>query len=918
MPTLFTKDGASAVFETPEEVQAALATGEWVLPESGRVGYTTPTGRNVELAPEALANMPGHGHYGVQSGLEGAAEATDAAVHSAYSGVGDQLLGAAEGAGSVLSFGLTDLGLDALGADTALREKHTVGRTVGEIAGVVGSIAVGGGLGAGTSLGKALARTPAGMLTKAAAAGKTPLARIAMASGEGAAYGVGQAVSNIALAEPGVTAEQVVSEIGQGALLGAALGGAGGAFGEGIRKIAASRAATAPRFDLGSTEARGVMTTMAKSYRNIDDAVDFAVKEEAAVLSKQADDIYQAELGAFKATKEQQKAADAAASTAREAERVATAEKAYQANPLRSQLDEMRASRDELEQLIAARGENGTLNAAEPLIRRMNAIALKVGDARLPPVVWDDLADAVLTEGGVSQGRQLTQLVKRADGLTKKFEKMIRSQADEAAGKHMASRAVDEGWALPKPDLKAPKRTPVAAPPKPKRPEVFGGLPGKPLGTDGVKSLLKQAEKDPEGFLKSVTEIGDYYKAAQAATAKNPRAAAVVKDSIDEITAALDNMIPKDARATLGDPQTIAAILGISAGAEVVLPDGPAQDILHVAAALKLLGGMRMGGRSMGLGKRMVRAITRRAGAGAASGAMRSLPYVQKLGPAAQTAAVGGGASFGYEATGAAQRFLDRMTKGTRSAVVSQSAVDARISGAIERTAKGKPSKARVMPGLTLVLDKLLGDIDPPKSTKEKFKVIQDRLAKYAVAPDAALNSVYELLRPVQEVSEQLADMMESTFGAQIDYLVSKMPLDPGTMVMFGKSMWSPSDRELYEFGLYAMGVLLPLDVADMIADGVVPPQAAEALATTNPEIFAKLQVGIIERADEVRENSTYNQRIALGLAFQLPLDPTTDPRYVAFMQDMHAQKTMEQAAGSSGEGSTPEESYSDAQKLLS
>jgi hypothetical protein len=72
-----------------------------------------------------------------------------------------------------------------------------------------------------------------------------------------------------------------------------------------------------------------------------------------------------------------------------------------------------------------------------------------------------------------------------------------------------------------------------------------------------------------------------------------------------------------------------------------------------------------------------------------------------------------------------------------------------------------------------------------------------------------------------------------------------------------------------------------------------------------------------MERADEVRDNSTLNQRIALGLAFKVALEPTADPRYVAFVQNMHASKTMEQAAGKAAEGSTPEESYSEAQKLL-
>jgi hypothetical protein len=219
---------------------------------------------------------------------------------------------------------------------------------------------------------------------------------------------------------------------------------------------------------------------------------------------------------------------------------------------------------------------------------------------------------------------------------------------------------------------------------------------------------------------------------------------------------------------------------------------------------------------------------------------------------------------------------------------------------------------------MNAVLDKLAGEPEGSKRTpQEKFKTVQERLAKYSVAPDAAMAQVYELLKPIAEASEMLADMAELALGVQLDYLLEKMPKDPGTMMSFGKSLWQPSDRELYEFAACAMGTCMPLDTIDLIADGLVPPQAAHALAATNPELFTKFQMGIMERADEVRANSTYNQRIALGLAFQVPLEPTSDARYVAFIQDNHAQKTMAQAAGEAGEANTPEESYSDAQKLL-
>lgn len=871
MPTLYTKDGASAVFETPEEVKAALASGEWTLPESGTVGYTTPlSGTAVQMSPEALELTPGGANYGVERGNEGFDPALQGAVHSAYSGLGDQLLGAAEGAGSVLTFGASDFALDALGADTKLREEHTVGRKLGEAAAMVGTALSPFSEG---NLARLLSKTPAGMVSKLGSGGASLLGRVARTAGEGAAYGLGQAASEIALADPGMTAEQVVSELGQGALLGAALGGGGGLLGEGVRAVGAYRASrgVAAGIDFSEGAGKEAIGQLARAHRDIDEAVDVVAKEHASML------------------KEAHSNAEAALT-----------KQYFDNSPMQAQLAELRYNRNELERLVASDGSL-QLGAAEPLIDKMNKIALAVGDARLPPIVLDDLTEGVLVEGARAQGRQMMSLVKRADSLTTKFEKLMQeTAAAQAAGKIVADPALAKAFP------KAPR-------------EVLGLHPDELVKPESFKRLLNLAHSDPKKLVKDLIQLDDYYKAATAAVKGNPVAEMRVKEGIAAYKNAFDLTVPVAAQEKLSG--MVTTVLGLEVGVEALVPEGPAKDFLRLAAAYKLAGGLVgriRGARS--LGRQIASAVGRRTAAGLGSGLVRELPAVRALPGALQTAAIGGGAGGAYQLYGAGEKLVSRMRGGIRAAASTQAATHAHVGAAIERAATGKPQKVRAMPGLNVLLDKLVGDPDESakKTPQAKFKVVQERLTKYAVAPDATMNSVYEMLKPVQEVSEQLADNMETTLGVQLDYLLDKMPRDPGTMVMLGKSMWSPSDRELYEFGLHAMGVLQPLHVVDMIADGFVPPQAAQALAATNPEIFTKLQMGILQRADEVRENSTYNQRIALGLAFQIPLDPTTDPRYVAFQQDMHAQKTMKQAAGAAGETNTPEESYSDAQKLLS
>lgn len=1018
MPTLYTKDGASAVFETPAEVEAALASGQWMLPESGRVGYVSPTGVEQQLTPEALSMMPGNQHYGVESGVAGSAEALEGAVHNAYSGLGDQLIGAGEGAASVLSLGVSDLALDALGADTALRKEHTVGRTVGEIAGIVGTafapglgaagaaaLEAGGALSRAQKVGRLLLKTPGGAVSKFGAGGKGALARVAHMAGEGAAYGVGQAISNVALAEPGLTAEQVISELGQGALLGGALGGAVGGIGVGAGKFAASRAARRGVLDLEKGVAKEALATMSKAQKTVDEFTDFAAaegKKNAKEIRKavgqvgshsprargvgggEVDATLLGSLDEFAApglpgaagvaqaagagvpvmiTKQMRADLKAAGwmddtidqmtpKEAWEALRGVGRPKAApsvdslplraqgglpgDANSLRGLDPQLPTSRFSAAQVsaaqrdverVAARGAPGALDdiAANPTNALQDTIAQQAGAARVR-AAYGSVDNLPLTRPGATAVEAdltgaLAENAARMEqrGAVRAAAGDVRQQAIREPVRY-AQDAVDVSklevkFANNLEEALANARGPAVN--KYKLRAAFDLKPGEAVGPDAFKRLFKMAEKQPEEFVKRVRMVGDYFESAKAATANNPVAKARVADALSEFDAAIGKLVDPDTALKLSDPKVIGGILAAETGIEM-LPDGPAKNLLRMGAAYKLLGGIgaiRGGGNS--LISRAAKSIGRRYSAGYMSGVVRTLPIVQRMSPQVATGLTGAGASGGYELFNFADRLLNG--RALKSAMTSQATAQSTLAAAVDRVATGKPVRARAMPAMNLVLDRLAGEPEGSKRTpQEKFKTVQERLAKYGVAPDAAMNSVYEMLKPLGEASEQLADLAESVLGVQLDYLLQKMPKDPGTNVVLGKSMWQPSDRELYEFTAYAMGVVMPLETIDLIADGLVPPQAAHALAATNPELFTKFQFGIMERADEVRANSTYNQRIALGLAFQVPLEPTADPRYVAFMQDNHAQKTMAQAAGEAGEANTPEESYSDAQKLLS
>jgi hypothetical protein len=191
-------------------------------------------------------------------------------------GLGNELKAGLAGAARGATFGLSDV----IGADLGkreallkLQEQNPVASTVGEIAGAVAPAALSGGAGAvgtgariaGTGvraaeaagavaergvagLAKALGVTEeSGLLARAIATGTEKAAGGAV---QGVLYGGGQAISEAALSDKDLTAEQIVQHLGASALLGGAVGGAFGAGGKlagGAAKAAVNAAANSTK-----------------------------------------------------------------------------------------------------------------------------------------------------------------------------------------------------------------------------------------------------------------------------------------------------------------------------------------------------------------------------------------------------------------------------------------------------------------------------------------------------------------------------------------------------------------------------------------------------------------------------------------------------------------------------------------------
>lgn len=230
-----------------------VATGKPETLEENAVATALASGTHAPIGAKALINPDGElvftplknvdlnlARYGYAIPTQ--AQLDELSNQKKYGeGAGNVLQAGLEGAARGATFGGSDYLASALGADPEAmrqrRELNPTAATVGEIGGAVGSALLApefSPAGLVSKLGRGVATR---LAPEALTEGATLASKVLNAAGnvgataagsalEGAAYGLGETVTEASLGDPDLNAEKVLANIGYGGLLGGALGGA--------------------------------------------------------------------------------------------------------------------------------------------------------------------------------------------------------------------------------------------------------------------------------------------------------------------------------------------------------------------------------------------------------------------------------------------------------------------------------------------------------------------------------------------------------------------------------------------------------------------------------------------------------------------------------------------------------------------
>lgn len=226
--------------------------------------------------------------------------------------------------------------------------------------------------------------------------------------------------------------------------------------------------------------------------------------------------------------------------------------------------------------------------------------------------------------------------------------------------------------------------------------------------------------------------------------------------------------------------------------------------------------------------------------------------------------------------------FLDVGKKAAPAAPVLASKVLAAVRYAPE-------TKRAPLPKATARIAPKLADSYRERSAELRSQVTRDMTGAHVMRPEARA-AMAERLAGVRAANPILADRMETLAARRVEFLASKLPRRPDLgIVQLGPDTWTPSDMEMRAFARYAAAVEDPGGVEERLVDGTVTPEDAEALNAVYPERVAEIKRQIVERLPTLQKTLPYARRLALSIFTGVPVDPAMHPAVLAVLQGQFA-----------------------------
>lgn len=814
------------------------------VPQQGQVFVVDPHSGVRGAVPESeVETYLSHGYR-----LENQEESNKAQQESRY-GEGHGLQAAGEAVLSGASFGLSDLALSQLDPEgvAGRAEEHPYIRMAGETA---GAIATGGmGLGAGVgAVGKgAEALVTAG---REAGVGTRLLGSAVRVGTEGAFYGAGSGVSQLAMQKDPITWEGAAATIGSSALsgaeLGAGLGVAGQIFGEGARAAKEFSQRQAEAITKGE---EGVNRGAYPELASMDE------KATAQAIAKHGEEI------------KAQKAADIEETT-----------KGIETEQTRLGEMQKQQAKDLYKEAEAyEKWSSSPENFLPEEVRKNRKLIVKAGNKLIGGL--DNEAGFVEKLG---EGKFKTGLQEQSTFLKRYITKL--EGVDEVAEREAFLKDLPKEGVVPAkgPEPEVPwnerKLTPIGetAPevaPSPVREAYLSKDQAKIYqqwtGLDVIDKPMTVAEPELMLFRDAIARGEVPLERAQRL--------GVAQEMLDRNQKLLGRFEAVQAKPTSGTLESLKTRL------EKVKADTTPTPYMQALKA------------------HQAELQTKDLGHGIASGVggMLGSKFGWAMGPAGSIA----GAFIGRDMAG---KFYDRFArKLVQGNIARTKAMKLAIARMFEKGASGveraAPKASKIIPAIQyaskehaesqLGPDKHVGSKDATiEGARQRIRELNSMTTR---APDGsyqirqkAADDIHNRMAAVWAANAMLANGIEKAHQQRLIYLASKAPRDPSPPhLQLGPSTWEPSREQAAKFARIMEAAEHPEVVPERLADGTATPDDVETLKTLFPSHYEMVRQEVLTHASQLEHTLPYKQRLQISLLLDVDVDPALTPTVLQIYQ---------------------------------
>ena len=175
-----------------------------------------------------------------------------------------------------------------------------------------------------------------------------------------------------------------------------------------------------------------------------------------------------------------------------------------------------------------------------------------------------------------------------------------------------------------------------------------------------------------------------------------------------------------------------------------------------------------------------------------------------------------------------------------------------------------------------------------PKDPNTSFANIGDNLNSLSDGQNF-INTMQNKLALLQRYAPDTSSASATVLSNAVNFLKSKMPVDPKISNPFQTSQWTPSSVQKAQFERYLNAVENPMSVIKDLKNGSISPEAVEALKAVYPKVFAQVQTSFLEKAHDNKGELTYNQRVRLGTLLGISTDSSLNQESLMGLQAIFA-----------------------------